>query len=180
MAILEETEQLVSVLKERNLTVSAAESCTGGMIGAEITSVPGISSYFLGSVVTYSNSAKERLLGVPRGILFAYGAVSDQTARSMARGAVSLYGSDVAVAVTGIAGPGGATPDKPVGLVYIAVTDGETVRSERFLFDGDREAVRSSTVRNALRMLKEFAEGIRWRHAMTDSSRCGERTGRDV
>ncbi|MCQ2079624.1 MAG: CinA family protein [archaeon] len=154
-----EARELLRVLSSKGLTMCAAESCTGGLIGATVTSVPGASSVFLGSAVTYANEAKERLLKVPRGILFAHGAVSPETARSMSRGAVALYGADVAVAVTGIAGPGGATDTKPVGLVYISVSDGVDTRVERFVFPGDRDEVRSQTVINALRLLREFAEG---------------------
>ncbi len=151
-------EKLAEVLKKKCLRASAAESCTGGLIGALITSMPGSSEYFLGSAVTYSNEAKESILKVPAGIIAEYGAVSGQTARLMAKGSVSLYGSDVAVAVTGIAGPGGATPDKPVGLVYIGVSDGRYARSERFVFSGDRGEVRAQTVLEAVRMLAEIAE----------------------
>ena len=158
MDIAGEVQRLARTAEARHLTVSVAESCTGGLIGATITDFPGASSFFLGSAVTYSNEAKERLLGVPRGILFAYGAVSGQTAACMAKGAAKLYGSDISVAVTGIAGPGGATPEKPVGLVFISVTDGSKTRTERFVFDGDREAVREQTVFNALRMLNNLAE----------------------
>lgn len=155
---LEEAVALSVVLNKNGLTLCAAESCTGGLIGATITSVPGASSFFVGSAVTYSNEAKERLLKVPRGILFAYGAVSSQTARCMSEGAVSLYGADVSVAVTGIAGPGGATETKPVGLVYISVSNGVDTQVSRFVFSGDRDEVRRQTVCNALRMVREFVE----------------------
>ena len=155
-----EVQRLAATVAEKHLTVSAAESCTGGLIGAAITALPGASSFFLGSAVTYSNEAKERLLGVPRGILFAYGAVSEQTAACMSKGAVKLYGSDISVAVTGIAGPGGATADKPVGLVFISVSDGSKTFTAKFNFDGDRDEVRAQTVVSALRMLNEFAEGL--------------------
>jgi len=145
------------ILAESGLTVCCAESCTGGLIGAEITSRPGASAFFLGSAVTYSNSAKESILGVPAGILAAYGAVSSQTALCMARGARKLYGADLSVAVTGIAGPGGATETKPVGLVYVAVSydGGEDVRE--FRFSGTRDDVRRSTVAAAMEMLAEAA-----------------------
>ena len=152
-------EELASVAAKKGLTVSAAESCTGGLIGTAMTSHAGASSYFLGSAVTYSNESKERLLGVPRGILFAYGAVSRQTAACMSKGAVKLYGSDVAVAVTGIAGPGGATPEKPVGLVYISVSDGTRTVTSECRFSGNRAEIRVQTVLSALRMLIDFIEG---------------------
>ena len=154
----EAAEGLAEVLKRKGLRASAAESCTGGLIGALITSMPGSSEYFLGSAVTYSNEAKESILKVPLGVIMEYGAVSGQTARLMAKGSVRLYGSDVAVSVTGIAGPGGATPSKPVGLVYIGVSDGICARSERFVVKGDRGDVRTQTVLEAVRMLTRFAE----------------------
>ena len=151
---------LSEVLSGSGLKVCCAESCTGGLIGAEITSVPGSSEFFMGSAVTYSNDAKESLLKVPAGILAAYGAVSPQTAVSMARGARKLFGADVAVAVTGIAGPGGATDTKPVGLVYVAVSSdlGDEVCECRF--SGDRESVRRSTVGKALELLEKVARSV--------------------
>ncbi len=106
---------------ERGLTVAVAESCTGGLIAAAITEVPGSSGYFLGGVVSYSNAVKETLLDVPRELLEQHGAVSREVAVAMATGARVRLGSDLAVAVTGVAGPDGGTPDKPVGLVYIGV-----------------------------------------------------------
>ena len=142
------------------LTMSVAESCTGGLIGAAITDVPGASKVFLGSAVTYSNQAKEDILGVSHSTLLEHGAVSEETAREMVSGAMSAYRSDTAVAVTGIAGPGGATPDKPVGLVYIAAADGPRVVVTRNIFKGDRESVREQTVREALTLLDELIKGI--------------------
>ena len=106
---------------ERGLTVAVAESCTGGLIAAAITEVPGSSGYFLGGVVSYSNQAKEAFLDVPHALLAEHGAVSREVAVAMAAGARARFGSDLAVAVTGVAGPDGGTPDKPVGLVYIGV-----------------------------------------------------------
>lgn len=151
-------EKLAKVLSDKGMKISAAESCTGGLIGATITALPGSSDYFLGSAVTYSNDAKENILKVPRGVLFAYGAVSEQTAKCMARGCVSVYGSDAAVAVTGIAGPGGGTDTKPVGLVYIAVSDGKDTVARKCNFTGSRDEVRAQTVETALTMLIEFTE----------------------
>lgn len=156
-AISEEIKTLAHAAKEKGFTVSAAESCTGGLIGASITGMPGASDYFLGSAVTYSNESKERLLGVARGLLFAYGAVSAQTASAMSKGARRLYGSDLAVAVTGIAGPGGATDGKPVGLVYISVSSKDKTQTQEFRFSGSRDEVREATVLNALRMLNSAA-----------------------
>lgn len=155
-----EVDGLVSLLTERGETMCCAESCTGGLIGASITDIPGASACFLGSAVTYSNEAKQRLLGVREDTLIAHGAVSEDTAREMALGAAGLFGSDYSVAVTGIAGPGGATETKSVGLVYIAVSDGSRVVVERNVFDGDRQQVRGSTVREACSLLIDFIRGI--------------------
>ncbi|MBO4502424.1 MAG: CinA family protein [Candidatus Methanomethylophilus sp.] len=154
--IVREVQKLSSLATEKGLRVSAAESCTGGLIGSAITDFPGASAFFLGSAVTYSNESKERLLKVPRGILFAYGAVSHQTASCMAEGSLKLFGSDVAVAVTGIAGPGGATAEKPVGLVYISVSDKDMTQTSEFRFSGTREQVREATVLSALKMLNSL------------------------
>lgn len=149
----------MSLLRDRGKTVSVAESCTGGLIGASITDVPGSSEVFLGGVVSYNNSAKESILGVGHDTLSEHGAVSERTAREMAEGAVRIFGSDYAVAVTGIAGPGGATDTKPVGLVYIAVADGPRTVITRNVFGGDRQTVRGSTVREACSLLIDMVEG---------------------
>ncbi len=158
--LVEAAERLLKSLERKNLTVSTAESCTGGLIGAAITSVPGASTYYIGGAVTYSNESKEDMLRVPRGILFAYGAVSEAAARCMAKGVLSAYRTDLSVAVTGIAGPAGATETKPVGTVFIAVADGELVSIREFHFSGDRDSVRSETALAALDMLTEFADLI--------------------
>jgi PncC family amidohydrolase len=125
-----------------------------------MTDAPGSSEVFLGSAVVYSNQAKEDILGVDHDTLLAHGAVSEETAREMAVGAVRAYGSDVAVAVTGIAGPGGATEQKPVGLVYIAVADGPRTIVTRNLFEGGRDEVRRQAASEAIRLLKDLAEGL--------------------
>ena len=155
-----EAETLVSLLRSKGKTVSTAESCTGGLIGASITDIPGASEVFLGGVVSYSNDAKEGILGVSHSVLIEHGAVSEQTARQMVEGSMRLFDSDYAVAVTGIAGPGGATPEKPVGLVYIAVADGPRTVVTRNVFKGDRQEVRESTVREACSLLTDMVEGI--------------------
>ena len=154
-----EAEQLIEALRSKGLRMSAAESCTGGMIGCMMTSVPGSSNVFLGTAVTYSNDAKERILGVSHQTLIDHGAVSMETASEMAKGSVEVYESDVAVAVTGIAGPGGATPEKPVGLVYIAVADGPRTVVTKNLFQGDRQSIRHQTAIEALKLLNELVEG---------------------
>ena len=142
------------LLKKRGLTVAVAESCTGGQLGAAITSVAGSSDYFLGGVIAYANSVKSRQLGVDPGLIEREGAVSALVARQMAAGARRLFASDLAVGITGVAGPAGGSPEKPVGLVFIAVDAGDRVDAERFRFSGDRDAVRKSSVIAALEMVK--------------------------
>ena len=154
-----EAEQLIEALRSKGLRMSASESCTGGMIGCMMTSVPGSSDVFLGTAVTYSNDAKERILGVKHQTLMDHGAVSMETASEMAKGSIDVYKSDVAVAVTGIAGPGGATPEKPVGLVYIAVADGPRTVVTKNLLQGDRQSIRRQTAIEALKLLIELVEG---------------------
>ncbi len=137
----------------QTLTVAAAESCSGGGIAHRITSVSGSSAYFLGSIVAYSNRAKQQLLSVPAETLAQFGAVSAECARAMADGARGAFGADIAVSTTGIAGPTGATKRKPVGLVYIAVSYGETGRCETHHFSGDRGDVVEAAVDRALATL---------------------------
>lgn len=133
-------------------TLAVAESCTGGLLGGAITSIPGSSLYFSGGVVTYGNSAKISLLGVPPGLIAARGAVSREVALAMAEGVLSLFRADLAIAVTGVAGPGGGSRGKPVGTVWVAVVGPGGVRvAHRFRFPGGREAVRRETVRASLR-----------------------------
>jgi len=150
---------LVEALRSRGLRMSAAESCTGGLLGAEITSMPGASEVFLGSAVTYSNESKISVLDVSGYTLMAHGAVSTETAREMARGSVKAYGSDVAVSITGIAGPSGGTAEKPVGTVCMAVSDGEREIATKFVFNGDRDSVREQSVKEACRLLIDFIGG---------------------
>lgn len=155
-----EAELLAFQLRLKGATMCCAESCTGGLIAAAMTDMAGSSEYFLGGAVTYSNEAKTRLLGVREETLAAHGAVSEQTVREMALGVVPLFGADYSVAVTGIAGPGGATETKPVGLVYIAVSDGSRAVVTRNEFQGGRQQVRDNTVKEACALLKDFIEGI--------------------
>ena len=155
-----ESAELVNALRSRGLRMSAAESCTGGLLGAEITSIPGASEVFLGSAVTYSNESKISVLGVEESTLMAHGAVSTETAREMARGSVRAYGSDVAVSITGIAGPGGGTAEKPVGTVCMAVSDGERDVATKFVFEGDRNSIRDQSVTEACRLLADFIRGM--------------------
>lgn len=144
-----------STLRSLGLTVATAESCTGGMVAARLTSTPGSSDYFLGGFVTYSDEAKTALLGVPPASLHLHGAVSAQTARAMAAGARERIGSDIAVSVTGIAGPGGGTIDKPVGLVFIGVATRHGVSTRRYLFRGTRWRIRRASTVAALEALLE-------------------------
>ncbi len=139
-----------SLLKARGFTMATAESCTGGMLAHTITNVPGSSEYFLGGLVTYTNGMKRDLLGVPADVLENYTAVSMETARAMVEGVVERTGADVAVSVTGIAGPTGGTPDKPVGLVYIGYRFPWATEVEEHCFQADRLGVKTLAVKNAL------------------------------
>ena len=140
---------------EKHLTFGTAESCTGGLIAANITDVPGASAAFFGGVVSYDNSVKHNLLSVRNETLERFGAVSKETAEEMAKGALRALGVDLSVSVTGIAGPGGGTPKKPVGLVYIAAASKNGVIVTENHFEGDREAVRLQTAEKALMLLCE-------------------------
>ena len=146
-------EVLGELLQERELTVSCAESCTGGNIAHRIVQVAGSSAYFLGSVVSYSNDVKAEVLGVERSDISSYGAVSRQVAEAMARGAARLMRSDCAIATTGIAGPDGGTRYKPVGTVWLAVKYGHTVVSECVRFEGGRNEVIESATNHGMVML---------------------------
>ncbi len=147
---MNEARILVELLRKKNKTLATAESCTGGLIGGAITSVPGASEVYGFGFITYANEAKERILGVRHETLAAHGAVSPETAAEMAAGARKAGGADIAVAVTGIAGPGGGTPEKPVGLVYVGVASERGVRTVKLNLSGDRDAVRRRTVERAL------------------------------
>jgi nicotinamide-nucleotide amidase len=153
-------ESVGRALKERGRTLSLAESCTGGLVSSLLTDVPGSSAYFLGTVVSYADRAKEDLLGVEEETLEAHGAVSEETAREMARGAREKFGSDVAASITGIAGPDGGSPEKPVGTVFFAVADrdGREKASRRF-FGGDRAMIRRTAAMFSLDMIRRFLIG---------------------
>ena len=144
------------MLKQKNMCVSFAESCTGGLLAQSITSVPGASSVFSQSFVTYANSAKHSLLGVSEKTLDEYGAVSEQTAREMAKGALLVSGADVAVSVTGVAGPESDENGNPVGLVYIGLADSQNTYVKRFDFTGNREKIRMRACVSAYTMLREY------------------------
>jgi nicotinamide-nucleotide amidase len=146
-------ERLLEACAARGLHLTTAESCTGGLIIGCLTEIPGSSSVVERGYVTYDNRAKQELLGVPAELLARVGAVSEEVARAMAEGALAGTGAEVALAVTGIAGPSGATPGKPVGLVYLAVAGrGQATLTVRELFAGDRSAVRLASVDRALEL----------------------------
>ena len=145
---------IVELLIEKHLKLATAESCTGGLIAQKITSVPGASECFDCGVVTYSNEQKHKLLGVSNETLEQHGAVSEQTALEMCKGVKALANADFGISVTGIAGPGGGTDQKPVGTVWIGICGENAHKAEKFVFDGDRNQVRESTASTALEMVK--------------------------
>lgn len=150
--------RLGAALSSTRRTLAAAESCTGGLFSAAVTDVPGASAWFLGGVVAYSNASKARDLGVPQALIDEAGAVSEDVAAAMAEGVKARFGADIGVGITGIAGPGGATPGKPVGTVCVAVAAGDIRLSDRFRLPGDRDSVRKETVARALAAVLAVAE----------------------
>lgn len=152
--------EVAKLLEQKKLYVTTAESCTGGLIAGTLVNVPGISAWFGEGYVTYSNEAKEKLLGVSHKTLEVHGAVSAETAKEMAEGAAKAASADVAVVSTGIAGPDGGTAEKPVGLVYIGCFCKGNVRVEKHIFEGDRAQVRTQSVRAALFLLKTMLEKV--------------------
>jgi nicotinamide-nucleotide amidase len=154
-------EQIIGkMLTEKNLTLVTAESCTGGMIAQRITSIPGSSEYFLGSIVAYANSVKENILNVPREILSNYGAVSKETALAMAEEVKKVLKSDLGLAITGIAGPGGGTEEKPVGLIYIALVGYNINVCKKYIFTGTRNDIRWRSSTWALNLLRRSIEEL--------------------
>ena len=155
-ALLTQARKVLDIARAKGLRLVTAESCTGGLIAALLTEIPGSSDVVERGFVTYSNEAKEDLLGVPTDLIHQYGAVSEPVARAMAEGALKHSLAQVAVAVTGIAGPGGGTPEKPVGLVYVAALrlDRAAIVKELRLGDIGRDEVRSRTVAEALILLR--------------------------
>ncbi len=153
-------EAIGQLLKEKKATLSTAESCTGGNIARLITSVPGSSEYFKGSIITYSNEMKISGLGVDKELIEKHGAVSREVVEAMARGAIDKMRSDVCIATSGIAGPGGGTKEKPVGLVWIAVAYKKEVHSKKFMFGGNRELIIEQSSILALGMLRKLLTGL--------------------
>jgi len=155
------TEVVTQLLQQKQLTISTAESCTGGMLAARLTSIPGSSTYFSGAIVAYNNMVKAQLLGVPTELLTKFGAVSKEVGTAMAEGIRQLTGSAIGIGITGIAGPGGGTAEKPVGLVYISLATPEYTICQAHHFNGDREGIRCRTVSKAQyllwRYLKNYA-----------------------
>lgn len=153
-------ELVVKLLADRGLTITCAESCTGGLLSSRIINVPGVSDVYKVGFVTYSNKAKRKLLGVKKSTLKKFGAVSKQTACEMATGAAKAAKADVAVAVTGIAGPDGGTPKKPVGLVYIGCSVKRKVIVKKCQFSGSRSQIRESAVLAALKLVRKCVEDL--------------------
>jgi len=156
-------ERLGEELKAREMTLAVAESCTGGLLASRITDVPGSSAYFRGGIVAYTNTVKETILGVSKDVISVHGAVSSKCAREMALGALRVFGADLALATTGIAGPDGGTEEKPVGLVHIALAarDG-TLMLRRLRFDGARKENKWSATEAAFQLLLEYSNNNIW------------------
>ena len=158
--ILSLAQSVLDAFRTRNWRLATAESCTGGLVAGALTAIAGSSDVVERGFVTYSNEAKSELVGVPAETIAAHGAVSGETVAAMARGAITHSPVDLAISIAGIAGPGGATPTKPVGLVLfgLARRDG-TCRTERRVFSGDRSAVRQAALKTALKLLEAEARG---------------------
>jgi nicotinamide-nucleotide amidase len=147
------------ILQDRSLTLGLAESCTGGLVASRITDVPGSSAYFMAGFVTYSNEAKTKFLSVPDTIIARHGAVSNIVAERMAKGVRAAAGVHISVSITGIAGPEGGSPEKPVGTVFIGLATKKEVFVRKFLFTGNRREVRKCSSEEALTMLYDYLEG---------------------
>lgn len=153
------TTQVGQLLREKGQTLATAESCTGGLVGHLITEIPGSSDYFVGGIIAYSNDVKERVLGVSRHTLVEHGAVSGECAQEMARGARERLTADIAVSITGIAGPGGGTPEKPVGLTYIHLSAPDCEHGERYIWQGTRSENKLASARAALTLVHRYLTG---------------------
>ena len=151
----ETSQKVLQECRKRGWSLSVAESCTGGLVAGCLTAIPGSSRFFLGGVIAYSNRLKTGLLGVPSEIIDSQGAVSEETALAMARGLVKVTGADCGISVTGVAGPGGGTPGKPVGTVWFAVVSPVLELSRSYRFHGERDEVRNRSVQAALELFLE-------------------------
>ena len=149
-------QEVGALLKQKGLTLGVVESASGGLVSHRITNVPGSSDYFKGSVTAYSNEVKSKVVGVSEDTINQYGAVSPQVAEEMAEGGKKILGADICLADTGIAGPSGATPEKPVGHFYIGLSHGESTYSQKHVFPGDREQNKQSAAEAALSWLKDY------------------------
>ena len=158
--INKQSEILLHNCLEKNLTVTSAESCTGGMIASSIVSISGSSAIFKSSVVTYSNDMKSKILNIPLKLITENGAVSNIIAHNMASNVLNVMNADISIAVTGIAGPGGGTTDKPVGLVYIGIGTKKNVVTKKYLFKGNRLRIRQETTLEALKLSNEIIESF--------------------
>jgi len=153
-------QEIIDMLREKGLTLGAVESATGGLISSMITAVPGSSDVYMGSVTSYNNDVKVRVVGVKAAAIKKYGAVSASVARQMAAGGKKLLGVDICVADTGIAGPGGATATKPVGLFYLGLATPDGVRTKKYIFRGTREENQRKAASTALRWVREYLRDI--------------------
>lgn len=151
-------QHVAKLLLAKGETMATAESCTGGMIAAALTALPGASAWFFGGIVAYDNSIKTKFLDVPKAVLYSYGAVSEETALIMAETVREAFGVDHAISVTGIAGPDGGSPEKPVGTVWIGHAVNSTLHARRYLFPGSREDIRNSAMCAALRGMIAYLE----------------------
>ena len=151
-------DDLIECMSSKGLTLGFAESLTGGGISSSVVSVPGVSSFFQGAIVSYSNEVKINVLGVPSEVISSVGAVSSECAEFMAEGASRVLGADVAVSATGIAGPDGGSSEKPVGLVYMSAFCKGHRKTCRFVFEGDRQQIRDQSIIEALRLAREISE----------------------
>ena len=152
--------ELINKARERNIKFACAESCTGGLVGAELTEIPGSSDVFNGSAVTYSNEAKQDILGVSKETLKNFGAVSEQCAAEMANGALRIYRADLAISITGIAGPDGGSESKPVGTVCFGVATHDKTFTFTQHFSGTRREIREASVQTAISKIESFLQSI--------------------
>lgn len=159
--------QIGAFLQKHHLRLATAESCTGGQIASQITSVAGASRYFESGVITYSNHAKSRLLSVSEKLIEEKGAVSSEVARAMAKGVRKNAVVELGLSVTGIAGPDGGSHEKPVGLVFIALSDQDKTEAKRFLFSGKRNTIQSEATQAALKMLATYLKKREYSHDIT-------------